>query len=431
MRKAIVLPTLWFCLLGSAIRAQVNVVDCSGVNPDPSIYPSISSALSNTGNGGTILVYPGLCTENLWIVNMSNISIGALWDRIQLEGTVGVQGSNNVLLYGMDVHNSWGDGVEVYASQNVMLDTFSSNNNPGTGVLIFRNSSVNLQGSGTYSGNGGPGIDAEENSILWAEGWSGPIVADNNLFGIVVSASTISLWGNLELSNNKGGQYWGGDGLLMHGGSRGFIYAQAGDNHIAGNQWAGILLDDHSNLDLSGGSVVGTSYANYVDANGPTGITVQNGSQLRVTSGANVTGHSATGVEVYGNSQVVMAGDQLFVQNNGGPGFNIHGNSEGDIWSGLISGNAVGIAISVNSSVSLTASASSNASGPIQCDSTSYLSTTNLPPSMLGSATGCRISSGPGVNQSYAQVPRVSLPRMKPQKDAEDRFLKLASKYHK
>jgi hypothetical protein len=430
-RSSVIAAVVSLCLLcmASGAAAQTNFVDCSGGTTWA--YPNISSALSNTGNGGTIFVFPGLCNEDVWIVNMSNIQIGALWDRVALQGTMGIQGSNNVLLYGFDVHNSWGDGVLIYESQNVMLDTFTSNNNPGRGVLVFRNSSVNLQGSGSYSGNGGAGIDVGENSLLFAEGWNGPIVADNNLFGIHVSSSTISFWGNMELSNNKGGQYWGGVGLLMGQGARGNIYAQAGDNHIAGNQWSGISIGDSSSLNISGGTVIGTPYANYVNGNGPSGILVQTGSQLRLNSGVHVSGHSDTGVDVSSNSQVVMAGVDLDVQNNGGPGFNIRGNSEGDLWNGVISGNSVGVATSANSSVALTATASSNASGPIQCDSTSYLSITNLPPAMLGGATGCRITSGPGVNQSHAQVQHASAPSWKPQKDAEERFLKLAAKYHK
>jgi len=422
-RLLLIAAVLLFCSCGMATRAGAQIfVDCSGNTPGT--YTSINSALAATGNDTYILVYPGTCYETVYISGMRNIFIGAFWDRVALEGQFQIWGSSTVFLYGFDVHNSWGDGVVVDSSGNVMLDTFTSNNNPGTGVLAINGSFVSLQGSGSYSGNGSAGVEAQQGSTIRASGWNGPIVFDNNLFGISVAASNLHIFGNVELSNNKGSQYYGGNGLLMGSGSRGVIFAYQ-DNQIVGNQWAGINLGGHSSLALVGGEWIGTPYGNHLAGNGVSGIVVQDGSQLQLGSEAFISGHSGAGVDVGGNSQVSMF--DSFVQNNGGPGFNIHNNSEAELWSGLITGNDIGVSSLVNSSVTVTATLSPNAHGAIQCDASAYVVTW----APLGPASGCKITNGPGVSPSHVQKPHFAAPNSKAQKDAEDRFLKLAAKYHK
>jgi len=357
---------------------------------------------------------------------MKNIAIGAFWDRVALEGQFQIWDSSNIFLYSFDVHNSAGDGVVVAASGNVMLDTFTSNNNAGSGVSANRGSFVSLQASGSYSGNSNAGIAVQENSTLWAQGWAGPIVADNNLFGINVQGSNLYVWGNVELSNNKGTQFWGGSGLLMGEGSRGAINAHEGDNRISGNQFAGIQLDGHSDLALVGGDWMGTPYGNYLANNGPAGITVQKGSQLTIGTKAFISGHSGAAVEVGSSSHVSMWGS--FIQNNGGPGFSIHNNSEAELWDGSITGNDLGVSSQVNSSVVVGATVSPNAHGPIQCDSSAYAVTWVVPMSL---ASGCKIIYSPGAGPGRDHKPHYSAPNSKQQRDAEDRFLKLARKYHK
>jgi hypothetical protein len=429
-RLLLIAAVLLFCSFGIASRAGAQtqlVVDCSGSNPGA--YPSIGSALAAIGNDVFIFVYPGTCYEDVSISGGRNVFIGPLWDRVALEGQIRIENSSNVFLYGLDVHNYWGgDGVVVDSSGNVMLDTFTSNNNAGAGVLAVNGSFVSLQASGSYSGNGNAGIEAQQGSTIRASGWNGPIVADNNLFGMTLQASDLNIFGNVELSNNKGSQFWGGNGLLMNTGSRALIWA-FGENYFAGNQFAGIVVDGHSTLSLIGGEWVGTPYGNHVTGNGSTGIIVQNASQLTLGSEAFISGHSGTGVDVGGNSQVTMSSDN-FIQNNGGPGFNIHNNSEAELWQGLITGNDVGVVTSVNSSVTVTATLSPNVRAPIQCDASTYV-VTWAPASSLGPANGCKITNGPGASPSHPQKPHYTPPNSKPQKDAEDKFLKLAAKYHK
>jgi Right handed beta helix region len=431
MRRAIVFASMWFCLLGIAIRAgaQVNFVDCSGVNSWA--YPNISSALANTGNGGVILVFPGTCYEDVGIYNMNNLAIGALSDRVAVQGTFTVYGSDDVYLFSLDFHSSYGDGVSVNSSRNVQLNSCTSSNNPGSGVVAFQDSYVYLGGTGNYSGNGYIGINLQQNSML-VLGLGGQYIFDNNnFFGINASASNLFIWGNSELANNTGGPYYGGNGIHMDEGSRGVLNSQNGDNRIFGNQSAGIFLDSHSTLEITGGAYLGNSFQNYIDDNGPTGIIVQGASQLSLGAAGYITGHSGAAVDIEGNSQVIMSGDNNFIQNNRGPGFNIRANSEADLWGGVITGNDVGVVASSNSSMAVTASLSPNAHGPIQCDSSSYLSITNLTPSMLGPANGCKITGGPGVNPSHTRTQHLAVPNWKPQRDAEDKFRKLASQYHK
>jgi hypothetical protein len=431
VRSLFIVGVVSLCFLWAASRASAQlVVDCSGQTPWA--YSSLNSAVADSGNDSYILVYPGTCNDSVGIYNKRNIQIGALWGtRVSLQGGFNIYQSDDIYLYGFDVQSSYGDGINVNSSRNVTLDYCTSSHNAGNGVNAIQDSYVYIGGSGDFSGNGNIGISVQDNSTL-VMGWGGWYTFDNNgAFGIEVTQSRFSIWGNTELANNRGGPYYGGNGIHLNGGSSGRLFALNGDNRIFGNQSAGISVDNHSSLEIMGGEFLGNSFQNYIDGNGPTGIVVQSASQVSLVAIGYITNHSGAGVDAEGNSQVNMSGDNNFIQNNHGPGFNIHANSEADLWGGTITGNDVGVVTSSNSSVAVTATLSSNAHGPIQCDSSSYLSITNLTPSMLGPANGCKITGGPGVSPSHTQTQRYSVPDWKPQKDAEDNFRKLASQYHK
>src|SRR5690242_1199773 len=85
-------------LLPIALHAQL-VVDCSGTNPDPSVYPSINAALPNAGQGSTILV-SGTCNESVALQGMNNISLGAWWGQTaSVTGGILISNSNSIYLY--------------------------------------------------------------------------------------------------------------------------------------------------------------------------------------------------------------------------------------------------------------------------------------------------------------------------------------------
>jgi hypothetical protein len=67
-----------------------------------------------------------------------------------------------------------------------------------------------------------------------------------------------------------------------------------------------------------------------------------------------------------------------------------------------------------------------NTGGPLACDATSYF-ITDLTPQMLGSSSGCRVSTGDG-HHVHVLPPTSNGPKVNPVKAAEDRFRQLATK---
>ena len=428
-RKFLLGAMMFFCLFFIANRAgaQYLLVDCSGSTPGT--YSSINYALSAASNGAYIYVYPGTCYEDVNITNVSNISIGTWWPgAVVLHGSFTVNGSNNVFLYGFSIISGYGNGINVYrSSRNVMIDSCSSSNNSGYGANINGNSSVYIQGSGNYSSNGNAGIYLSENSTLWLLPWTGgaPIAVNNNAqFGVNVDQSDLYVYGNTQFENNAGGSSnYGGDGIQLIRGSRGLFLALSGDNIVSGNQYAGILIDSHSEGQLVGGGYLGTSFQNYVQQNGPVGIVVRLGSQLTLATAGYVTGHSEAGIDVYGNSELTTNGNNFIQNNPGQAAIRIDGNSQAQLYNAVISGNGgPGVQILGNSSaVVQTDSVTSNSGGPIVCDTSAYL-TTDLTPPQLGPGNLCRTPTIPGLHRFHTESPIFNPPDWHRQKAFEDAF---------
>ena len=112
-------------VLPNAAHAQFLVVDCSGLNPYA--FPTIGSALSSAGPG-TFIAVTGACNENVSSYGAVNLTLGASFGQtVTLHGNLSISNSQNVYLYGLNVTNNFGDGIDVNGSRSVMLDTCNSN----------------------------------------------------------------------------------------------------------------------------------------------------------------------------------------------------------------------------------------------------------------------------------------------------------------
>src|SRR6266850_2655557 len=84
------------------LRAQI-LVDCSGVNPKT--YSSINAALPSAGPGSTIIV-TGTCNENVNLVGLSSLSLGAWFGQTAtINGAILIGNSTSIYLYGLNVTN--------------------------------------------------------------------------------------------------------------------------------------------------------------------------------------------------------------------------------------------------------------------------------------------------------------------------------------
>ena len=146
----------------NAARAQFLVVDCSGANPYA--FPTINSALPSAGPGAFIAV-TGACNENVGIYGALNLTLGASYGQtVTLDGNLSISNSQNVYLYGLNVTNNFGDGIDITSSRSVVLDTCSSSGNAGNGLAAGTSSDVSITAVGTFRNNGNYGIRSDNNN---------------------------------------------------------------------------------------------------------------------------------------------------------------------------------------------------------------------------------------------------------------------------
>jgi hypothetical protein len=383
---ASLLPCCFFCLSDLA-SAQLYNVDCSGNTPGA--YTTINSVLPLLTNGSQVMIV-GTCTENVSLNNLNNVYMGAPWGQtMNLQGNLFINGSLNLILYGMNVTNASGDGIDVQNSLGISLEACTSTNNAGVGLNVWNGSAVSVADSGSYSNNANDGIYAQENSIVEVNAWSSPILVSNNMdAGVHVDRSVFEAEG-ISITQNKiaaGAYPFGGDagnatgnGIRELGASRVLLGGWGTfPNTIAGNQGDGISLQENSEISLSGPSALP---ANIVQGNGPVGISVGYGSQLTLYDNVQLTNHADAGVDVYGNSQAFIYGTNQITNNGTDPsyaaraGVRVDGNSEAYLRGGQISHNGgPGILALVNSSLDFTGvTFTGNSGGPVACDSSSWM----------------------------------------------------------
>jgi hypothetical protein len=385
------------CLTATAHAQQYYVVDCTGANP--SDYPSITSALAVAGPGSIILVN-GPCNENVTITNAFNAYVGAFWGQTAtINGNVSVWGSDTVFLYGLNVTNPAGDAFDVTSSHTVTLYSCTGNGNQQYGLNASTQSDVTITGPASFDNNGAGGIDMSDNSSVSINSWNGPLDISNNRGSGVWGTAGSVFWtpGSTTIENNANPAASPASavfGISLFGNSKAQIGACSGPNVIQGNQAGGINLQENSEISLWN---CGQTYQSYLLANGPVGISAGLGSQVTLYDDVQITGHSGSGVELWGKSQLYVFGQNLISQNGTASdprsaGIVVDGNSEAYLRGGQISGNeGPGILALVNSSVDFTgATLTGNSGGIITCDSSAYMVSDLLAPGKPAAGIACR-----------------------------------------
>jgi len=352
-------------LLVLAIPPQVyaQYVDCSG--NDPYAFPSITAALATAGPGSWITVV-GTCNENVYISNLNNIGISALWQQTAaINGMLSIQNSENVNLYGLNVTNAAGDGIQVGNSRSVILDTCSGNGNAGKGMTIGPTSDVNITTAGSFSNNGDTGITLNARSSLQILAWGGSVtISGNKNAGIYASTSYVEGLGNIVIENTSGSTANGlvsGFGIDLRGQSILQMGTIFGSNVIQNNHSGGVSLQENVEASFWGGpTIIANGALNVIQNNGDVGLIAGFGTQVTFFDSVYISGHSDYGVDLYANSQLYANGKNQFVRNATGTellrsGLRVDGNSEAYFRGGqFLQNGGPAITALVNSSIDLT-----------------------------------------------------------------------------
>lgn len=447
---AFILPC---CLLWLARPASAQyVVDCSGNTPGA--YTSINSVLPLVTNGSSILV-SGVCNENVSLTGLEGVSLGAQYGQtMNLQGSLTITGSQNLFIYGMNVSNSSGDGIDIENSQGIEIDSCISSGNDGRGIYVDGGSDVSIQDTGSYDNNASSGVYVTGNSLVQLTGWGGLIdISDNLSSGLYAERSVVSGSENISIDNNQsvpGAIGVSGFGVDFRGGARGILLGIFAPMKVEGNQGGGISLQENSEISLGGGSLLpGIGQPVILQGNGPTGVSVGFGSQLTMYDGVQITGHTDTGVDVYGNGQAYIYGTNR-IANNGfdradpaRAGVRVDGNSEAYLRGTQISGNGgPGLLALVNSSLDFSGvTFSSNTGGTAACDSSSYmagdLDGASLPTganpgtgpgASAGALSPCRAPSG--LQSRSRALPSIQIPDVSRYKADENRYRRIMSALH-
>jgi hypothetical protein len=382
-------------------------VDCS--NPSAQ-FPTISSAVAAATDGTSIYVPPGsTCTENVTVGYLKNVAIVTDWmQSFNLVGNLTIQSSHTAEIQGMIVTNPSGDGIDVNNSTDVTLTFVQSVNNTGAG-LVLTSSQVTIGGAGTFSNNGGIGINASVNSTLAISAWGGIVdISNDTNFGINADRSVMNLFGNMTINNTKavpGGSFPNGFGINEFGGAKAGIFAGFGPISISSNANGGVSLQETSEMSM-GGNISWAPYLVNIQGNGPLGVALDYGASLTLIGGVTITDHTTAGVSLYGNSQTAIYNSNQIVHNGTGTdsdraGIQVTNGSQALVSTASIQNNGgPGILGLLHATLDVEGSTfSSNAGGAIACDQSTALET-DLPHSVLGSANACTVSS-PGNHQPH------------------------------
>ncbi len=428
------------------------VVDCTGNTPGA--YTTINSVIPLLTNGSVVRI-TGPCTENVTITGLSNLNIGAAYGQSAvLNGNLTLNSVQNLYLYGMNVTNPNGDGIDINSSAGVTLDSCTSSNNSNYGLSV-NDSTVTVQDPSAFSNNANDGIWVSGAADLIVNGYSAPVIVSNNTgVGIEVQDGMLqSASGNLIVTNTKAAAsttiaalgFENGYGIQLEGHARVLLYnwspSTLPPNVISGNQAGGISVQESSEVSLSGTEPTGSGFVvtNIVDNNGPVGVYVGMGSQLTVAGGVQITNHPDAAIDVYGHSQVFIDGTDQISSNGAGPAstypthaaIRIDDNSEAYIRGGQITQNGgPGVFALGNSSINVSgATLTSNLGGPIQCDSSSWLIADQPAfPTGFGFAAPCKIPNTFGPNpRPVALTP--SIPNIAQMKAQQTKYRQLISSF--
>jgi hypothetical protein len=386
-RRQLLLLALLFPV---AAGAQI-LVDCSGANKQA--FPSISAALPSAGPGSTILI-TGTCNENVFIQGATLLNIGAWFGQTaNVNGNITIDHSPFVYVYGLNVTNPNGDGFDVNFSQAV-LDTCTSNGNAGNGVNEFGQSTLVLNATGAYNGNGASGVSVG-NSWLGINPFTGAVDISNNAGpGILLDNSHGGSVGSTTIFNNGSNGGFGGAGIALVDGSAGGFGTYGGPNTIQGNFGGGLSLSENSRWSFFGPA---GGPLNLIQGNGPFGVQAGTGSQVTLYETTVISDHDGPAVDVYANSQAYFFGGNQITRNGTGndprsAAVRVDGNSETYIRGGSFTQNyGPALLALVNSSADFTgASFSGNWGGIITCDSSSFEVSDLAPPGLTPPNLHCK-----------------------------------------
>jgi hypothetical protein len=425
------------CPIG--LRAQqFLIVDCTGANLFA--YPSINAALPNATPGSFILI-TGPCNENVSLYGQNALNLGAYYGQTAaINGSITINNSQNVFLYGLNVTNTAGDGITVSnSSRGISLNVCSSNGNAGLGLRVNGMSNVIIGASGAFSHNAGGGVNIDGQSQVGLVAWAGPVDISNNT-GPGVRESGSSLFetlGATNITSNVSGPGTNpGFGIELTGGARAQVGGLFGPNTVAGNQAGGAFLQENSEI-----SFWSIGQPNLIQGNGPVGVSAGLGSQVTFYDisgplGAQITDHTSAGVDIYANSQVFFHGTNQVLRNGTvtdprSAGIRVDGNSEAFLRGGQVTqNNGPGILALVNSSADFAGvNFSGNAQGEIiDCDSSSTMvSDLTWPNSTPSAGVSCRTPHALGGRQIIKTQPTV--PDWSAHKALYDKYAKAAIRH--
>jgi Right handed beta helix region len=369
-------------------QAQFLFVDCSGQTPPPA-FPSISSALfalqtsspPSAGSGAFIGV-TGQCNENVFISGALNLFLAA-FGPVTLNGNLSINNSENVSVFGLNVTNNFGDGIDINSSRSVVLDSCTSNGNARSGLFAGQSSDVAVIANGAFSNNGFRGLDVESNSFVNIVAFAGTVeISNNQSAALWLAQANFQTGGNTNIASN--GHTPNGNisvAIDIRGGGKAQMGSIFGPNVIDNNPNGAVSLQE--NAEISFFSILPNGQ-NTISNNGPFGVKAGFGSQVTL-AGAQITGHSGPGVDIYAHSQLYGTSQlpglgATQIQNNGtagdplSAGIRVDGNSETLLRGVTISqNNGPAILALVNSSVDFAGNTFNANAGVITCDSTSAM----------------------------------------------------------
>ena len=399
----------------NSARAQFFFVDCT--NPYAQ-YPSISYTLRLAGPGSLIAVN-GPCNENVSLDGVNNLNLGAAFGAVALNGNLSITNSQHVFLYGLNVTNPYGDGIDVSSSRGVVFDACSSSGNGGNGLAAGESSDVSIINFGTFNNNGNYGIRTDNNSYVNINSWGGQTdISNNQTAALWIGQGNFSTFGNTHIANNA---LAANPGLRvaidMRGGGKAQIGSVYGPNIIENNLNGGISLQENAEISLWS---IQSSAPNMVRNNGPFGIEAGFGSQVTL-AGTQIIGHTGPGVDIYAHSQLYatsqIAGlNATQIQNNataGGPlnaAVRVDGNSEALLRGVDLSQNhGPAILALVNSSADFAGTTFTGDTAVITCDSTSTMAS-DLPLTSRTPAAGVSCTTAHTLGNRSISTPAPAVP---------------------
>ncbi len=435
--QAVIAGLVWLFLAPAGLRAQSQflTVDCTGATSWA--YSSIQAAVYSA-TPGTFILVTGPCNESVSIYAQTNLTLGAYYGQsVTINGNISIANSSNVYLYGLNVTNHYGDGIDVNSSRSVVLDSCASNGNAGSGLFAGQSSDVVVNAVGSFSNNGDRGIVVVNNSFVNIGSWAGTTEISNNQgAGLWIGQGDFATLGNTHLANNGITPNAGlRVAIDMRGGGKAQMGSFFGSNIIENNPNGGVSLQE--NAEISFWSIAQFSGPNVIRNNGPFGVEAGFGSQVTL-AGALITGHTGPGVDIYAHSQLYGTGQlpglgTSQVLNNGtagdplSAGVRLDGNSQALLRGVNISQNSgPAILALVNSSADFAGNTFSGNTGVISCDSTSTMvSDLSITGSTPASGVSCPVAHRLGNRLLAAPTPAV--PDITPWKAMHNRYQQRAA----